>query len=86
MADEPVVVVDLEKCPYFDSSGLSVLVRFRKRNNLVVSVPPNFKVRRIFDITNLTSVINISSTEAEALRIARELMKTPPTPTEHPNR
>jgi len=56
-ADTRVVLIDLEKCTYIDSGGISVLLgaarTLRDRGWLGV-LAPNDNVRRLFEIVGLT--------------------------------
>src|SRR5665213_954329 len=53
--DKGVVIVDLTRCNYVDSSVLTVLVRCYKAMGklLRIVVPTDAQIRRIFTITNL---------------------------------
>jgi anti-anti-sigma factor len=56
-ADPPAILLDLEKCTYIDSGGISVLLgmirRLRGRGWLGV-LAPNDNVRRLLEIIGLT--------------------------------
>lgn len=61
---EANVAVDLSRVTFIDSSGLRVLVRAHKRHiegggRLTVAAPSE-PVRRLFDITGLTSELSIT--------------------------
>lgn len=64
------VVVDLSNCRYFDSSGVTALVRtFKARGaHLRVVVPEQAPIRKIFAITGLLSVLRVESTLEDAIR------------------
>ena len=65
------VVVNLEKVPYMDSSGVASLVkllsRARKQNIVLRLAGLTKRVRSIFEITSLDGVFDIYPTEHEAL-------------------
>lgn len=56
-----LVVVDLSTCSYLDTTILSALVReFKLRGpRLRVVVPPDARIRRVFDVTRLGHVLRI---------------------------
>ena len=64
------VVVDFTECRYLDSTTLSVLVRAKKAlpDRLRIVVPPDLPIRRLFEITNLAGVLDVSSTVELAIR------------------
>jgi anti-anti-sigma factor len=64
-------VVNLVDCQYCDSTGLSVLVRAKRRlgERLVIVGPSRGAGRRAFDITELTEALALCSTLEEALTI-----------------
>ena len=55
------IVVSLEHCPYCDSSGLAALIRSKKRlgDRLIVVVPLESRVRRVFEVTGLTAALDL---------------------------
>ena len=73
--DEAVVVIDLERCPYFDSSGLSVLYRLSRNQHIIIFMPYACRIRRIFEIADLKSVFPLFETEADAVFAAHVLVK-----------
>ena len=61
--DTHTVVLDLAKVTFMDSTGLAVIVTEHKRlrhtdGSLTIFAPPS-SVRRLFDITGLTTVLDI---------------------------
>ena len=52
--DDPIIIAFVE-CTYIDTSGLTVLVQAHRKygNRLRVVVPPDSKIRRIFEVTGL---------------------------------
>jgi len=63
VADAHNVVIDLAKVTFMDSTGLAVIVTEHKRlrhakGTLTVFSPPS-SVRRLFEITGLTKVLDI---------------------------
>jgi anti-anti-sigma factor len=56
-----IVVIDLSACPYLDTTILGALVReFKLRGpHLRVVVPPDARIRRVFDVTQLGHVLRI---------------------------
>ncbi len=74
----PSVIVDLAALEYIDSSGLGILVRALKRARECCSdlslAAPQPQVRRILDITGLTSVFSVyPSAEAASAALPRAL-------------
>jgi anti-sigma B factor antagonist len=67
--DNLVVVVDFSECRYLDSTTFTVLVRAKKAlgDRLRVVVPDQLPIRRLFDITNLTTVLRVEPTLAGAI-------------------
>ena len=64
------VVVDLARVSFIDSTGLGVLIGGLKRareNGSLSLVCPQARVRRVFEITGLTSVFPIFDTLEEAV-------------------
>lgn len=55
------IVVTLAHCDYCDSSGLAVLIRLKRRlgEKLTIVVPSKARVRKIFEVTDLVSALNI---------------------------
>ncbi len=62
------LIVSLEDCSYFDSSGLAVLVAMHRAigDRLRVILPPNTSIYRIFEITGLHRALHVVSSVAEA--------------------
>jgi anti-sigma B factor antagonist len=63
MADARTVVLDLAKVTFMDSTGLAVIVTEHKRlahsgGSLTIFSPPS-SVRRLFEITGLTTLLDI---------------------------
>lgn len=68
-SDDPaVLIVDLTKCDYVDSSILSVLVRQKKRLGVLMRVvaPPACPPRRLVDIAGLTNFLGVLESVAQA--------------------
>lgn len=67
------VVVDLEKVPYMDSSGVATLVEAmqisRKQSTRLILCAMQDKVRSIFEIARLDRVFTIVAGRDEALTI-----------------
>ncbi len=67
------VVVDLQKVPYMDSSGVATLVEAmqisRKQSTRLVLCAMQDKVRSIFEIARLDKVFTIVMTRDEAMKI-----------------
>jgi anti-sigma B factor antagonist len=62
------LVIDLTKCGFLDSTGISVLIKTRRRTTLPLHiVAPNEHIRRVLTISSLDSVFSIHPTTAEAL-------------------
>ncbi len=71
--DSPrLIVVSLERCAYCDSSGLAELLKAYKRlrQRLVVVVPSGSQCRRIFEITGLNAILQISPSIDSALLLS----------------
>jgi anti-anti-sigma factor len=69
--DRPVkVILDLSNCPYMDSTGLGLIVRHHVhcRNNCVklIAAAMSPRVREVFKLTKIDSVVPIVATVAEA--------------------
>lgn len=64
-------VINLVDCQYCDSTGLSVLVRAKRRlgERVVIVGPSRTAGRRAFDITELTEALALCTTLEEALTI-----------------
>jgi anti-sigma B factor antagonist len=65
------VVVNLGSVQYMDSAGLGALVsglkRVREHNGSINLVSPTVPVQRVLDITRLSKILNIYSSEQQAL-------------------
>lgn len=73
--DDIVVVIDLEVCPYFDSTGFTVLYKLVRRQHLITFMPKNCMIRRIFDIVGAEKMFPIFETEVEALNAASTIVR-----------
>jgi anti-anti-sigma factor len=64
-------IVNLVDCQYCDSTGLSVLVRAKRRlgERLAIVGPSRTSGRRAFDITELTEALALCTSLQEALSI-----------------
>ena len=64
-AEIPVVVIDLSELVFCDSSGLGVLLKFhedaKEAGIRVIARSPSPNVRRIFELTNATKLLEIDS-------------------------
>jgi anti-anti-sigma factor len=72
-------VVNLIDCRFCDSTGLSVLVRAKRRmrDRIVIVGPSRREGRRVFELTELTEALALCSTLEEALTIpARAVDRT----------
>jgi len=65
------LIIDLSAVDYLDSTGLGVLIgglkRAREREGDLRLICNNLRILRIFEITGLTKIFDIHSSEAEAL-------------------
>jgi anti-sigma B factor antagonist len=65
------LVIDLSGVQYLDSTGLGVLIgglkRARERDGDLRLICDNMRILRIFEITGLTKIFDIYSSETEAL-------------------
>ena len=69
------LIVSLEDCSYFDSSGLAVLVAMHRSigERLSVILPPHTSIYRIFEITGLHRALHVVRSVTEAFdRWSRE--------------
>lgn len=68
------VVVDLERVTFLDSSGIGVLIsthrRIREHGGSLRLFGPSEKVRRVLELTRVTTVLPICATLDEATTIA----------------
>lgn len=62
------LIVSLENCRYFDSTGLAVLIGVRKSigDRLRIISPKGTACRRIFEITRLDDVLHVVASLSEA--------------------
>ncbi len=74
LRDEIALVIDLDSCPYFDSTGLSVLYRAIRNQHVLVFMPKSCPLRRIFDIVAAGQLFPIFENEDTALHAARNIM------------
>jgi len=72
-------VVNLVDCQYCDSTGLSVLVRAKRRlrDRLAIVGPSRIAGRRAFEITELTEALALCTTLEEALTIPEKPRSIP---------
>jgi anti-sigma B factor antagonist len=62
------LVVDLTKCGFLDSTGISVLIKTHRRTTASLHIiVPNEHVRRVLTISSLDSIFTIHPTTAQAL-------------------
>ena len=71
--DQSVIVIDLRYCPYFDSTGLSVLYRTTRETRVATFMPLECNIRKIFDIVRSSELFQTFETEADALQYARDI-------------
>jgi anti-anti-sigma factor len=75
LADESAagrtIIVSLEHSPYCDGSGLGVLATAKKLlgARLVIVVPLDNRVRRVFDLTGLSEHLALRSSVRDALAV-----------------
>ena len=66
------IIVNLGNVLYMDSAGLGALVsglkRVREHNGSITLVSPTVPVQRVLDITRLSKILNIYSSEQQALQ------------------
>jgi anti-anti-sigma factor len=67
-------VVSLADCTYIDSTILTVLVRSTNARNgkLAVVLPVGHRLRRIFEIANVSHILNVVGTLDEAIALERQ--------------
>jgi anti-sigma B factor antagonist len=67
------LVVDLEKVSFLDSSGIGVLVgvyrRIREHGGSLRLTGPSVAVRRVLELTRVTTVLPLSATVEEATAV-----------------
>ena len=63
------IVISLAHCKYVDSTGLSLFVRMKKKlaNRLVLVVPEGNRARRIFEITQLATQLEICDALSQSI-------------------
>ena len=65
-----VMIVDLSKVDYLDSTALGVLIgglkRVRERDGNLPLICPSQRIRRVFEITGLDKIFDIYNSESEA--------------------
>jgi anti-sigma B factor antagonist len=65
------LLVNLEKVEYLDSTGLGILIGGNKRlaeaGGALLLVGPSARIRRLFEITQLNTILRIFDNEADAL-------------------
>lgn len=64
------VVVDLNRCTYFDSSALSALARMNRLlgDDLRVVAPSGGFAERLFELTHFTRLLNVKFESADEIR------------------
>lgn len=72
------IIVSLERCTYCDATGLTVLVRAKKRNgsNLTIVVPDTARCYRAFEITGLSKSLSLSPSLQRALEMVPIALST----------
>jgi anti-anti-sigma factor len=72
-AASPVMIMDLEKCMYMDTQGLSVVFEFRKKaseaGRRTIVQNPSRAVQRILNITGMHRAFEIRHTSVDLERI-----------------
>jgi anti-sigma B factor antagonist len=67
----PLLIIDLGGVGFIDSTGLGVIIgvlkRLRTADGDLRIVADNARVRRVFEITDLTRVFNLYTTVEEAV-------------------
>lgn len=76
LRDKSVVVADLERCPYFDSSGIAVLYKVIRHHYVIVYMSKECLIHRLFDIVDGSKIFPIYETETEALNAALRIART----------
>jgi anti-sigma B factor antagonist len=70
------VLVDFEDVAFLDSTGIGVLLsaerRIRARGGKLIVICDNELIRRVFEVSGLTHVLNITASRREALMAAGE--------------
>src|SRR3954452_9185283 len=69
-----LVIVDLSRCLYIDSTGVATLLnasrRLTRSRAALAVVCPNPTPLRVFEITKTVETLNVAATEQEALTLA----------------
>jgi anti-sigma B factor antagonist len=69
-----VVIVDLSRCLFIDSRGLSTLLnaarRLTRSGGALAVVCPNPTPYRVFEVTKTRDTLNVATTDAEARALA----------------
>ena len=77
--EAPLVIVDLERTEYIDSSILACLVSLYKateqRGAQLLLVGLNSQVRRLFDVTQLTAIFTIRDSVAQVTNSDTEVRR-----------
>ncbi|MEU1074643.1 MULTISPECIES: STAS domain-containing protein [unclassified Streptomyces] len=68
-AREQRIVVDLSGCGFGDCALLTVLLRARRRGELVLAGPLSAQLQRLFDLTGTTTAFTITAGISEALPV-----------------
>jgi anti-anti-sigma factor len=72
-SQSPTIVVDLEKCPYMDTPGLSLVFEIRKQwqdaGRRFILQNPSRAVQRILNITRMHRVFQIRQTSVDLEKI-----------------
>lgn len=80
-SDTPVLVVDLERCPYMDTPGLSLIFEMKKRwqegGREFILQNPSRSVQRIMNITRMHRVFQIRQTSVDLERIPAARVASP---------
>ncbi len=72
-SDEPVVVVDVSRCAYFDSTGFTVLYKTIGKLHIVLHLPEASRVRRLLEIMLAAMVFPIFTSEVSSFEAARAI-------------
>jgi len=78
LAAEQVVIVDLDVCPYFDSTGIRVLLHHCKTLPIVILVQRATPIHRSLEVTGLLDILHVVDTIEDAHRAADELVRSLP--------
>ncbi|HWM36099.1 MAG TPA: STAS domain-containing protein [Streptomyces sp.] len=65
------LVLDLSRVRFADSSALNLLLRTHARTSLHLAGPLQPVVKRLFEITGITGVLNLHDTHGEAIEAAQ---------------